>query len=556
MFDQVGDTLSVVVAAKNSVRWIGELLESISAQHLSFIEVIVVDNGSTDGTPEIVVAAAEVDPTIRLIRSPATSAAAARNEGVRAANGKYLVFADSDDLVPDGAYRAMLDALTASGSDMVIGNHFKFSSSRTWSPTERWHDFDRAMSGVSPRDFPALLAVRACWNRMFRRSFWDSAELHFPEISSVEDIQPMTRAFASATAIDVVPSCVYLYRDRGDSSSLSIQSDAMVTVRYLEQECICAALVRDDAALRLKHAEVVLDADGWAHLQRFLSGSPEQAGFAVVARATRILLEAIPLDGMANVGPLRRALWLLILGGNWTAAAAFVRGTTAGSETERIRAWLEAVALIRAADVTAASSLVAEGVLVVLVNGADAVDPEQLAQHLPALRGLELEASGSDLLVAMAEAVRVQDFRAVSAVSALRNVVPLVVDRVDATPDGLVLGGPMRSGSLPPETSIVLESAGKDAAVASVEGAAGRWRAIIKSETCAPGRYGVVVSANGIERRFPVVTARMPLPPLAEELPMQPLADRQNGWRFLIDRRPDRKKSIGRLLRRVVRGHQ
>ena len=79
------------------------------------------------------------------------------------ATGRYLVFADSDDLVPDGAYRAMLDSLESSGSDMAIGDHLKFSATETWSPTKRWYPFDRALIGVAPDEVPELRTEVLAW---------------------------------------------------------------------------------------------------------------------------------------------------------------------------------------------------------------------------------------------------------------------------------------------------------------------------------------------------------------------------------------------------------
>ncbi|BDZ51547.1 hypothetical protein GCM10025867_37880 [Frondihabitans sucicola] len=213
--------VSVVIPARDVEPWIDELLASVLAQGGDELQVVVVDDHSTDGTGERLAEHARRDGRILHHVADTTGAAAARNTGVGLATGRYLVFADADDLVPRGAYAALVATLESSGSDFAIGDHLKFSPTSTWSPTARWYPFDTHVVGAKPVDLPSLVSGRAAWNRMFRRSFWDDHSLAFPEIARTDDILPMTRAFTLATAIDVVPDCVYLYRDRPGSTSMT-----------------------------------------------------------------------------------------------------------------------------------------------------------------------------------------------------------------------------------------------------------------------------------------------------------------------------------------------
>lgn len=545
--------LSAVVPARDSAPWIVELLESLARQGVAELEVLVVVNGSSDGTADLVRGFADRDARVRLVPSGAASAAETRNDGVAAARGEYLVFADSDDLVPDGAYRAMLESLEASGSDMVIGDHLKFSPTATWSPTRRWHPFDEQQQAVAPADIPQLLSGRPCWNRMFRRSFWDRAGLRFPEVASVEDIEPMTRAFVAAERIDVVPDRVYLYRDRGDSSSLSLRADATVTVRYLEQELACAALVRDDPVLRAQHAEIVLDADGWAHLHRFLATDPSDETIATVAPATVALLSSVPIDALGTVAPARRALWELVIRDEWDAARAFVLGTGSASEADRISGWAGAVERLQHSDPAVAEQLAVDGFVPALVNGADEADPVVLSGLLTGFEGLALEATGNPLTDAMSAALRSGQAERMSRVAGLRRIVPLVVDRADASVDGLIVGGPADVQHLGGRASLHLSGADDGDVPIEVVSCGEGWRADLAAADIGPGRYAVTASFDGVAGRFPVVTARMALPPVAGSLPMQPLADRKDGWRFLVDRRTEQRGRLGGFLGKVAR---
>lgn len=543
--------LSVVIPTRNAAPWIEETLESVLQQRVDAMEVLVLDNGSSDATGSIVDAAGRRDGRVRRIASPATSAGDARNEGVDVAVGEYLVFADSDDLVPDGAYEALLGALDESGSDMAVGDHLKFSSVATWSPTERWYPFDRRHLGARPTEHAGLLAGRACWNRVFRRSFWDRAGLRFPSLASLEDMLPMTRALVEARTIDVVPDCVYLYRERDDASSLSRRADAATTRRYLEQEQACAELVRGDDALRAEHELVVLDADGWAHLSRFLSTAPDADETALVDDALGPLLGVLDLHRLAEVGPPRRMLWGLLVAGEWPAAARFVAGTDPDDRGGRATAWLQAVDVLRAVGDPHGllAGLVSEGLLPALVNGADAVDRSELQRLLVGADTLPVTAATSELVSAMQTAVVSGSADVVADVSALRHVVPLVVDRVDGSTAGVVVEGPLAAELPLPLTLELRLGAAERSVTAAVT--SGRWRADVSGDDLDPGRWSVAARLGDLPQSFPVVTARMPLPPLDDGYPVQPLADRKDGWRFLLDRRTTARKGLAGVLGRV-----
>ena len=90
--------VSVIVPAFNASRWIGMSLDSACAQTLREIEIIVVDDGSADDTPEVVAEFAKRDSRIRLICQGNAGVGAARNTGIRAARGEFIATLDADDL--------------------------------------------------------------------------------------------------------------------------------------------------------------------------------------------------------------------------------------------------------------------------------------------------------------------------------------------------------------------------------------------------------------------------------------------------------------------------
>jgi glycosyltransferase involved in cell wall biosynthesis len=113
-----GPLVSVVIPAYNAAAFLGEAIESALSQTHSPLEVIVVDDGSTDATAEIAVGYEGV----RLLRRPHCGQAAARNSGVEAAQGEVLAFHDADDVMLPDRIRVQLEQLHANPPvDLVLG---------------------------------------------------------------------------------------------------------------------------------------------------------------------------------------------------------------------------------------------------------------------------------------------------------------------------------------------------------------------------------------------------------------------------------------------------
>jgi glycosyltransferase involved in cell wall biosynthesis/peptidoglycan/xylan/chitin deacetylase (PgdA/CDA1 family)/SAM-dependent methyltransferase len=109
------DLVSVVVPAYNASRTIDETLRSIRAQSHANLEILVVDDGSTDATPEIVLRHAALDARIRLIRQPNGGVAAARNRGIAEARGELVALIDADDLWRPDKIARQLQAMAQGG---------------------------------------------------------------------------------------------------------------------------------------------------------------------------------------------------------------------------------------------------------------------------------------------------------------------------------------------------------------------------------------------------------------------------------------------------------
>ncbi|WP_394433541.1 bifunctional glycosyltransferase/CDP-glycerol:glycerophosphate glycerophosphotransferase [Streptomyces sp. SGAir0957] len=207
--------LTVVVPVHPVEDHLGACLESLSAQTMPDLEVVLVDDGSTGAGGGIARAHAAQDPRFRLVEQAGAGLGGARNTGVRHAHGTHLAFVDSDDVIPPGAYELMLAALEASGSDFVTGNVHRLRADGTTvqSPMFRGATATSRRATHVTRDGD-LLADRIARNKVFRRSFWDEHGLTFPEGVLFEDIPVVLPAHFLARSVDVLRDTVHLWRDR------------------------------------------------------------------------------------------------------------------------------------------------------------------------------------------------------------------------------------------------------------------------------------------------------------------------------------------------------
>lgn len=125
--------VSVIIPVHNTGRFLDQCLGSVFAQTLSqdLIEVIAVDDGSTDDSPEILRRHAEQRPAMQVVRQEASgSAARPRNVGIEASRGDYLFFLDSDDYLDPGALEGLVELAEETGSGMVLPRMSSFGSAR------------------------------------------------------------------------------------------------------------------------------------------------------------------------------------------------------------------------------------------------------------------------------------------------------------------------------------------------------------------------------------------------------------------------------------------
>lgn len=216
--------ISVIVPIFNMEACLEACVDSILEQSERDIEVILVDDGSTDGSAEICRRLAEGDPRVRVIRRPNGGAAAARNQGLDAASGDWICFADPDDSMPKGALARLLSA-AGEKTDIVAGDFYAVVEGKKLPR----HFFSEEMDAHSAREkMPFFLqlfdtfygqkrvvgatGIGVPWAKLYRREFLESRGLRFDTaLRRNEDNQMNLYAFSAADEIRYRHCVVYNY---------------------------------------------------------------------------------------------------------------------------------------------------------------------------------------------------------------------------------------------------------------------------------------------------------------------------------------------------------
>lgn len=205
--------VSVIVAAYNVETYIEECLRSLQRQTLESIQLIIVDDGSTDATPELIKAMAQHEGhALEYIRQENGGLSAARNTGMAAATGEFIGFVDGDDWVSPDMFEKLYDKAVQTDSEVVVCAGLKRSGQARRGrimlriPEEEF--------GVSVADNPEILwgAHSYAWNKIYARSLIERESFEFPYGKLFEDSSAVYGLIASANRVAAVDEALYQYR--------------------------------------------------------------------------------------------------------------------------------------------------------------------------------------------------------------------------------------------------------------------------------------------------------------------------------------------------------
>lgn len=206
--------ISVIIPVYNAGRHLHACLKTVLAQTIREIEVICVDDGSTDLSPKIIAACAAADRRVRAMRQEHAGAAAARNRALDSATGEFICFMNADDMYPsETSLAALYGAVTESGRDIAGGRMEIFGDDRREVARQSavWRRC-RYPDAIGDVDYASYQAPWGCTLYIYRRALIETNGLRFPPYCHFQDPPFFVRAMLAAGVFRAIPDVVYRYR--------------------------------------------------------------------------------------------------------------------------------------------------------------------------------------------------------------------------------------------------------------------------------------------------------------------------------------------------------
>jgi len=217
--------VSIVMPLYNAGNYLMETIRTVQNQSLHDFEVICVDDGSTDNTLELMEAVARKDKRFSVLRQKNAGAGAARNFGFTAAQGKYCIFLDSDDLFSPKLLEKLYETAQKEQADITACNFSRFDEEGnvTYHTGVHTEWLPEGITVFNYRDCPHLIMSiinPTPWNKLYRSEFIREHNLKYEEISSTNDITFAAVSVATAERIAFIPDHLVQYRI-GHSGTIS-----------------------------------------------------------------------------------------------------------------------------------------------------------------------------------------------------------------------------------------------------------------------------------------------------------------------------------------------
>ena len=222
--------LSIIVPVYNVEKYLPKCIDSLICGDGGY-EIILVNDGSTDGSPAILADyAARYPALIRIITTPNGGLGHARNTGIDAAIGDYLLFVDSDDyLSPDALLGSVLAALDGS-FDICIFDILSVNESGK--VLKKMPGTARPDGSVfSLNEYPELLfELPAAWEQRYRRELFAATGIRYPDRAWFEDLRTTTKLYTAAKRVKYVSRSWYNYLQRAGSITNAKKSDRNIEI--------------------------------------------------------------------------------------------------------------------------------------------------------------------------------------------------------------------------------------------------------------------------------------------------------------------------------------
>ncbi len=222
------DKVSIIIPVYNAESYIRDSVSSVLSQDYSLLEIILVDDGSTDNSSQICDELSERNSNIKVFHQENTGAGTARNKGIKSCDGEYVFFLDADDLLDGNHVISRLVAKAKeTNADIVCGSFRKITENGI-SEVNHHHFSDDDNQNTVDFRFKGYFQYGHLgfnWGKLYRKSFWEKNNLSSPTYPYIEDKAFSMRTSAYEPKYAFVEESVYQYRLSNQSVAFSDKHD-------------------------------------------------------------------------------------------------------------------------------------------------------------------------------------------------------------------------------------------------------------------------------------------------------------------------------------------
>lgn len=225
--------ISVIIPVYNVEAYVEKCVRSVLEQTFTDMEIICVDNGSTDRSLAVLTKLAQTDPRVRVFSVENLGPGHSRNKGLEEATGEYILFVDSDDFISPSLCEFLLKRAEEEKLDIACCEFYQYDNN-TQQVLPVSHRFElnckydlSADKGDSLTDFANYaFASPFVWGKLYRRETIENRHIRFP-LGAVEDVPFIVSCLVSARRVKRFKECLYYYRT-GRAGSISGKNERMV----------------------------------------------------------------------------------------------------------------------------------------------------------------------------------------------------------------------------------------------------------------------------------------------------------------------------------------
>lgn len=214
--------ISVIIPIYNVEQYLSQYLDSIINQTYTNLEIILINDGSTDNSEKICNQYKLLDPRIIVIHKTNGGLSDARNTGIKIATGDYISFVDADDFIDKNMYTILFQKINTTNADIIWYNHYNYQSSNEISKSSI---FVQEKQYLLPKDnykfqydlLNKYHLIGYCWNKLYKKSIFNS--ILFPYNRKCEDGFILISLLNKSENIICIPNFLYYYRNTPNSLS-------------------------------------------------------------------------------------------------------------------------------------------------------------------------------------------------------------------------------------------------------------------------------------------------------------------------------------------------